>query len=52
MPTMMSGADRRGLYAAREVVAEVRNSAGEDRPVLPGDTGRLEFVDAPATPPT
>lgn len=41
------GADRRGVYAAREVVAEVRNFAGEVRSVLLGVTGRLEFVDAP-----
>ncbi len=44
------GATRRALQMVgndAEVGVEIRNFAGEGRPVLLGVTGRLEFVDAP-----
>ena len=45
------GATRRALQMVgndAEVEVEIRNFAGEGRPVLLGITERLEFVDAPA----
>lgn len=41
-----AGAGRRGVFAVREVVAQVRTFAGEGPPVLLGVPGRFWFVGA------